>query len=98
MLFLWLLMCLLIMFYLLQDPSPGHIAYVTIRTWRPATSCMHIKPTSMWLQQRWSACREKKAVADARKEHEEAIELFVAEQYLFDKQWTAVKVRLEEVA
>lgn len=23
-----------------------------------------------------------------------AIELFIAEQYLFDKQWTAVKVRI----
>jgi hypothetical protein len=36
-------------------------------------------------------CRDAKAVAAAREEHQEAIELFVAEQYIFDKQWTAVK-------
>jgi 4-alpha-glucanotransferase len=38
-----------------------------------------------------NTCRDPKAVATARDEHREAIELFVAEQYLFDKQWTAVK-------
>jgi 4-alpha-glucanotransferase len=36
-------------------------------------------------------CRDAKAVAAAREEHREAIELFVAEQYIFDKQWSAVK-------
>lgn len=30
-------------------------------------------------------------MAAAREEHREAIELFVAEQYIFDKQWSAVK-------
>ena len=34
-------------------------------------------------------------MANARNHHHETIELFVAEQYLFDKQWTAVKVTLE---
>lgn len=33
-------------------------------------------------------------MANAREEHREAIELFVAEQYLFDKQWTAVKASI----
>lgn len=37
--------------------------------------------------------RDPKAVAAAREQHKAAIELFVAEQFLFDTQWTAVKVR-----
>lgn len=36
--------------------------------------------------------RDTKTLTAARAEHREVIELFVAEQFLFDKQWTAVKV------
>eukprot|EP00208_Stichococcus_sp_RCC1054_P003340 CAMPEP_0206140558 /NCGR_PEP_ID=MMETSP1473-20131121/9760_1 /ASSEMBLY_ACC=CAM_ASM_001109 /TAXON_ID=1461547 /ORGANISM="Stichococcus sp, Strain RCC1054" /LENGTH=558 /DNA_ID=CAMNT_0053534735 /DNA_START=359 /DNA_END=2035 /DNA_ORIENTATION=- len=35
--------------------------------------------------------RDLKTVQAAREEHREVIELFVAEQFIFDKQWTAVK-------
>ena len=42
--------------------------------------------------------REPAAMAEAVAKHKDDIERFIALQYLFDRQWTAVKVRCSEAA
>ena len=37
--------------------------------------------------------REKSAMAAAKEKHRDAMERFIALQFLFDKQWKAVKAR-----
>ena len=37
-------------------------------------------------------CRQPQALTAAKERYSAAIDLFIAEQFIFDKQWTAVKV------
>ena len=37
--------------------------------------------------------RQPQALAAAKERYSAAIDLFIAEQFIFDKQWTAVKAR-----
>ncbi len=41
----------------------------------------------------WCRFREKAAMQEAKEEFKDLIERFIALQFIFDKQWRAVKVR-----
>ena len=48
-------------------------------------------PMSLYFKPVLISCRQPKAIAAAKEKYSAAIDLFIAEQYIFDKQWTAVK-------
>ena len=58
--------------------------------------CTHNLLCKHYTAQCWFTCRfrEKAAMASAKEKHRDAMERFIALQFLFDKQWKAVKARM----
>lgn len=69
-----------------ENPWVEESALFYALTQAPATSNM-----AWWDWPEPIRSRDPKAVEAARKAHDDVIEIFIAEQYLFDTQWTALK-------